>query len=98
MKRHEAACYRDLLSPARFYDFLPALTGRVPVHIIWGEMDDAIPRPVKDMITDASRGCKPASVSRIKAAGHLVVQMAPKGLAEAICAIILGKDTLGAKL
>lgn len=36
------ACYRDSVSSRRAYDFLPALCTRVPVHIIWGAIDDSL--------------------------------------------------------
>ncbi|KAF8463982.1 Alpha/beta hydrolase fold-1 [Gautieria morchelliformis] len=71
-KVQEAACYRDGVSSRRIYDFLPMLCARVPVHVIWGAIDDALDRRIKDRVTDANTGRKMASVTRVEGAGHLV--------------------------
>lgn len=43
-----------------------------PVHLIIGEVHDAIPREVQDALVDPKSGRKFASVTRLKNIGHLV--------------------------
>jgi len=87
-KLQEVACYRDSVSARRVYDFLPTLCSRIPVHVIWGAIDDAIHRKVKNLVTNAGSGRRVASIARVEGAGHLIVQHAPKRLAEAIFAAV----------
>lgn len=43
-----------------------------PVHLILGDVNDAIPREVQDALIDSKSGRKFASVARLKNIGHLV--------------------------
>ncbi|KIJ33541.1 hypothetical protein M422DRAFT_35456 [Sphaerobolus stellatus SS14] len=92
-KVQEAATYRDSITSRRAYEFLPALYSRLPVHIIWGEQSDLLALEVKERVSDTQYGRKPASVQRVKNAGHLVPQTEPSGLAEAIYLALSGRTT-----
>ncbi|RDB28270.1 Abhydrolase domain-containing protein mpaH [Hypsizygus marmoreus] len=82
----ETACYRDPLGPSRPYIMLKHVAKRLPVHMIYGAIDDYIPREVKeDVVKNAAGGEENlASLSRVENAGHLVIQMNPTGLAQRI--------------
>lgn len=90
-KFQEAATYRDRVTSRRGYEFLPTLYNRVPVHIIWGEQVDILALEVKERVSHAKYGRKPASISIVKGAGHLIVQTSPVGLAEAIYGALNGR-------
>ncbi|KIJ33542.1 hypothetical protein M422DRAFT_783130 [Sphaerobolus stellatus SS14] len=82
-KVQEVACYQDPMThrSVRF------LTGAVrsPSH--------AFAAIVKSKVTDASTGREFASVTYSEKTGHLMVQMVPQGLAEAIFAAVTGTYT-----
>ncbi|OBZ66908.1 hypothetical protein A0H81_13258 [Grifola frondosa] len=83
-KTQEAACFRDQLGRVRSYNLLPVLCDTIPVHFIYGAIDDYLPSEVKaDILNVAARG-KYASDTRVKGVGHLVPQVQPAGLADAI--------------
>ncbi|KNZ75953.1 Peroxisomal membrane protein LPX1 [Termitomyces sp. J132] len=44
----------------------------IPFHIIFGEKIDFMPRYIQEGLSDTSQGFKPASVTRVSSAGHLV--------------------------
>ncbi|GJJ14568.1 hypothetical protein Clacol_008833 [Clathrus columnatus] len=71
-KSQEAACYRDRFAARRMFQFLPAICSRVPVHVIWGAIDDSVASEVKERSTDPLTGRKMASIQRIEGVGHLV--------------------------
>ncbi|KIJ33543.1 hypothetical protein M422DRAFT_213426 [Sphaerobolus stellatus SS14] len=122
-KTQEAACYRGSADTnRRLYDFFPTLTTRLPVHVIWGEINDTLDNDIKNRVTDRTAGRNFATVVRVKGAGHLVrvfyfifagsfiilidlffflykiIQMVPKGLAEAIISTLSSKQTILVKL
>ncbi|KAG6909417.1 hypothetical protein DXG01_000570 [Tephrocybe rancida] len=82
----ETACYRDPLGPSRAYHVLGLVTRRLPVHLIYGAMNDYLPQVVKDDIVENAVGGLEhlASFSRVEGAGHLIIQMNPAGLARKI--------------
>ncbi|KAJ8080484.1 hypothetical protein PM082_017317 [Marasmius tenuissimus] len=84
-RKQEAACFLDAghsLVYRNFKDF----TKRVPVHLIYGAVDDVIPRRAKEEVINAAIGGVQnlASFQRIPHGGHLSVQTHPAGVAEAI--------------
>jgi len=97
-KMQEVACYNNSFSARRLYEYLPTLFARLPVHVIWGFIDDIISPQVKAAFTDSHTGRMPASVRRVQGAGHLIVQMAPEGLASAIFLAITGDAVVPNKL
>jgi len=87
-KLQEAACYRDTVGRTRAYALLPHLCSILPIHFIYGGTDDYLPAWVKkEVLHSACRG-KYASIARVAGAGHLVPQMQPQGLAEAIWVVL----------
>ncbi|KAF8878112.1 Alpha/beta hydrolase fold-1 [Infundibulicybe gibba] len=96
-RKQETACYRDPLGIARTYLSLGEIATRIPIHLVYGAIDYG-PKGVKeDVINVASQG-NLASVSRVGGAGHLIVQMNPKGLAERIHSILTRAKNGSAKL
>ncbi|KAI0795586.1 Alpha/beta hydrolase fold-1 [Abortiporus biennis] len=82
-RTQEVACYRDQIGRTRAYSYLPYLTSDIPVHFIFGAINDALPEWVKDNVLATCKE-QQASFQRVEGAGHLVVQMQPKRLAEKI--------------
>ncbi|KAG5653240.1 hypothetical protein H0H81_001623 [Sphagnurus paluster] len=64
----------------------------VPFHVIFGANVDFVPKYIQESLCDASQGRKPASVTRVPNAGHMIVQEDPDGLAGAICEQLNGKN------
>lgn len=85
-RAQEAACYRDGLGLTRGYRLLGSYVRTVPTHLIYGAIDDYLPAAVKmDIIDNVVWGVENlASFSRVEGAGHLVVQVNPRGLAQKI--------------
>ncbi|KAF7792206.1 hypothetical protein EIP86_003239 [Pleurotus ostreatoroseus] len=88
-KEYEAACYRDVVGRVRAYRYLPALCSKLPVHFIYGAIDDYLPKEIKDDVLNVAAQRKYASLARVPGAGHLVPQMQPRGLAQAVHVALL---------
>ncbi|KAG8899010.1 hypothetical protein FRB99_006977 [Tulasnella sp. 403] len=87
---HEAACYRggSELS-VTMVGALTNISHTIPVHVIWGEIEDSLSRAAKDALNDESNSnIRFASVSWVPNAGHLVIQNSPSGVATAIQKVI----------
>ncbi|KAK7030680.1 Abhydrolase domain-containing protein mpaH [Favolaschia claudopus] len=63
------------------------LTQKLPVHLIWGAVDEFANDDLRDFM--ALHGRTPASVSKIEEAGHMVVQQQPDACADQILSILL---------
>lgn len=87
-REQEAACYRDIQSRAIATKYLRHLCSVVPVHFIYGEHDDLIPRPYQEELLRSATCGKYASETRIPGAGHLVLQTHPGSLAISIFSTI----------
>jgi len=87
----ETACYRDPLGHSRAYLTLRSAVHRVPIHMIYGAIDDYLPREVKDDVVNIGAGGERnlASLARVEGAGHLIIQMNPRGLAQKIHAALV---------
>ncbi|KAJ3554135.1 hypothetical protein NM688_g3260 [Phlebia brevispora] len=96
-KEYEAACYRDRLTRVRAYRYLATLCLKLPVHIIYGAIDDYLPKFIKDDVLNVAAQGKYASVARVEGAGHLVPQMQPRRLANAIHSALV-QNASGSKL
>ncbi|PFH48514.1 hypothetical protein AMATHDRAFT_149724 [Amanita thiersii Skay4041] len=86
-RSYEAACYRDRTGHPRAYRMLKHITPKVPTHFIYGSIDDQLPRAVQEDVIKYAAGGEQmlASLSKVEGAGHLVVQIDPKGLGRKIC-------------
>jgi len=87
-KSHEAGCYRDAAANIRALGYLKTLCELVPVHIMYGAIDDYLPPQVKSYVITAGTQGKHASFTRVPNAGHLIPQVQPMGLALAIHAAL----------
>ncbi|THU77938.1 hypothetical protein K435DRAFT_786453 [Dendrothele bispora CBS 962.96] len=85
-RKQETASYNDGLSHSLIYRDFKRYTKRVPIHLIYGEINDYVPWFVKeDIINNAAGGVHNfASFSRVPGAGHLALQINPKGVAQRI--------------
>lgn len=87
-KRLEAMAYTDVEGHFESAEILSYICHAVPVHLVWGAVDDIIPEQIKNSLSDASQGRAVASVKKVEDAGHMVVQEQPIRLAETLCDII----------
>ncbi|KAF8229948.1 hypothetical protein L208DRAFT_144014 [Tricholoma matsutake] len=71
----------------------------LPVHLVLGARNDLFSREEQDSIVDPKECRNIASVTRVKGAGHLIVQEAPRRLAETLFGILRGNSSSrGSKL
>ncbi|SJL10133.1 uncharacterized protein ARMOST_13517 [Armillaria ostoyae] len=99
-RKQEIACYRDSLGFSRAYRSMTYFVKLLPIHLIYGGIDDILPPEIKDdVINNACGGIENlASVSRVEGGGHLIVQINPTGLAEKIWAALTSNTTVQARL
>ncbi|KAG8934349.1 hypothetical protein FRC01_003597 [Tulasnella sp. 417] len=94
---HEAACYRggsDLVQA--LVPRLAEMSRQVPVSVIFGVIEDSVPRSAKEALANPSiSGIQFASVHWVQNAGHLVVQNSPSGVARAVVDAIASKHPEG---
>jgi len=96
-KAQEFASLRDRTSRVLAFDFLETLCSNVPVHVIWGAIDDYIPSPVKEDIHKNAFKGKTASIQRVANCGHLVPLVEPDSVADAILNTFSSLTTFTAK-
>ncbi|KZT21796.1 alpha/beta-hydrolase [Neolentinus lepideus HHB14362 ss-1] len=97
-KRFEASIYLDLEATIAATEQIETVCSYIPIHVIFGEKIDLIPRYSQDSVVDISKGRNVASVTRIPGAGHMVVQQQPDRLAKAIYSILSAKTATKAVL
>ncbi|KAF9538742.1 alpha/beta-hydrolase [Agrocybe pediades] len=85
---HEAFTFTEIPTVYEVIERLGTLCGAMPVHLIFGARHDMFSREAQDSIMNSEKGRVFASVSRIKGAGHMVVQEKPNQLAEALYQIV----------
>ncbi|KAE9408798.1 hypothetical protein BT96DRAFT_970656 [Gymnopus androsaceus JB14] len=68
----------------------------LPIHVVWGEVDDLFSREVKDSLEDREQGRVFTTVRRVEDVGHMMVQMAPQATAKALWDIFVEPE-LGIK-
>lgn len=85
-KVHEGASYRDGEYETRYNatDQIAKVCNNVPIHVIYGEINDFVPRYLQASPVDRLKGRKVASIVRIPHAGHMIPQQRPDELAQAI--------------
>ncbi|KAJ7634074.1 Alpha/beta hydrolase fold-1 [Mycena polygramma] len=66
-----------------------SLTRKIPVHLVWGSVDELANDELRAFMSRAADGKTPASVSKIEGASHMVVQQQPEVCAEKIISILL---------
>ncbi|KAF8346356.1 Alpha/beta hydrolase fold-1 [Amanita rubescens] len=73
-RAQETACYRDALGSSRAYILLRHIVRKVPIHIIYGALNDRVPYAAQDDVVRVATGGARflASLSRVEDAGHLV--------------------------
>ncbi|KAG5644840.1 hypothetical protein DXG03_007567 [Asterophora parasitica] len=73
-RKQETACYRDSLGASRTYGLLGPVAKQVPLHLIYGAVNDYHPQEVKDDVIKVAVGGMQhlASLSRVEGTGHLV--------------------------
>ncbi|KAF9073643.1 Alpha/beta hydrolase family-domain-containing protein [Rhodocollybia butyracea] len=56
----------------------------LPIHVVWGEIDDMFSSEVKDGLEDPAQGRVFTSVRRVEDVGHMMVQTSPQATAKAL--------------
>ncbi|KAJ3561263.1 hypothetical protein NP233_g10300 [Leucocoprinus birnbaumii] len=87
-KKREAEGFPDVDPHFEGILCLSEICHAIPVHAVWGTRNDLVPDFIQDALSDASEGRPMASVTKVKRAGHMIVQEQPIGLAQAICDIL----------
>jgi len=77
----EAIMYRDEHGATRPVVNLRKACSEVPVHVVWGENGDYVPKEVQETLNDPIGGCAFASVTRMAKCRHLIPQHNPEELA-----------------
>ncbi|KIP03129.1 hypothetical protein PHLGIDRAFT_111245 [Phlebiopsis gigantea 11061_1 CR5-6] len=83
-KLQEAACYKSDIGRVRAYNYLHTLCVALPVHIIYGAINDYLPEFIHTDVLDVAAKRQYATVNRVAGAGHLIPQLQPARLADAI--------------
>ncbi|KAJ7149051.1 alpha/beta-hydrolase [Mycena crocata] len=79
-------------------DAYTALTRKIPVHIVWGSVDEFANDDLRNFMSSAKHGRFPASVSAIEDASHMVVQQKPDMCADQILSILHTESKRTARL
>ncbi|KAF8518897.1 Alpha/Beta hydrolase protein [Gautieria morchelliformis] len=79
----------------KVYEHLHTICATLPVHVVFGERDDVMPRFTQDLLV---RSHRMASVTRIPNAGHQVLEEAPAATADVIARILKKHDASLPKL
>ncbi|RDB21685.1 hypothetical protein Hypma_011238 [Hypsizygus marmoreus] len=87
-KRQEAVSYPDVEGHFESTTILGRICYALPIHLVWGTRSDLIPEFIQDSLSDSAEGRFVASVTRVKGAGHMVVQEQPDRLAMSLCEIL----------
>ncbi|KAI5116764.1 hypothetical protein M0805_004981 [Coniferiporia weirii] len=87
-REQEAVMYRDVDGPTKPVSDLNDACARLPIHVIFGAINDYIPREVHLAIIDPTSPRQFASISHVENAGHLVPHQAPGALAKVILVIL----------
>ncbi|KZP10084.1 alpha/beta-hydrolase [Athelia psychrophila] len=82
--KSENGCYLDIESTLDAMGQIAKVCQNVPIHAIFGERSDVIPRRIQDSAISSPTGRQIASVTRIRGAGHMVLQEQPDVLANHI--------------
>jgi len=87
-KTQEAACYNDKNGRVVAYNFLSHACKALPMHFIYGAVNDYLPASTKeDVLKNSAKGLL-SSIRKVEGAGHLVVQTHPTKLAEVIFQVL----------
>jgi len=97
-KKHEAANYSDIESTFQATEQIKKICQDVPIHFIFAEKDDLVPRYSQDSVVDPSKGRHAASITRVPGAVHLIVQQKPDALAEILFKFVFSKHVSPARL
>ncbi|OJA20172.1 hypothetical protein AZE42_08162 [Rhizopogon vesiculosus] len=97
-KKHEAANYTDFEPVFQATEQIEKICQDVPIHFIFAEKNDLVPRYSQDSIVDPSKGRHAASITRVPGAVHMVVQQKPDALAESLFKCVFSKQMPPARL
>ncbi|KAJ7221415.1 Alpha/beta hydrolase fold-1 [Mycena pura] len=74
-----------------------SLTQKMPVHLVWGSIDELANDDLKNFLSSVKDGRTPVSVSKIDGASHMVVQQKPDVCAEKVVSILMVESQRNAK-
>ncbi|KAF9009724.1 Alpha/Beta hydrolase protein [Cyathus striatus] len=97
-KEQEATIFSDVEPPFVAADQVATVCSKgVPVHDMFGSINDLVPRYSQDSITDVTKGRNVATLTRIPGERHMIAQENPRVVAEYIDGI-LKHNIMSAKL
>ncbi|KAJ7492962.1 Alpha/beta hydrolase fold-1 [Mycena galericulata] len=88
-RRQEAIAYPDVHPHFDAVDELARICRSVPVHLVWANQSDFVPKIAQDALADVSEGRMVASITGLDG-GHMLVQENPDRIALAICKALNG--------
>ncbi|KAJ7079902.1 Alpha/beta hydrolase family-domain-containing protein [Mycena epipterygia] len=88
-RRQEAASYPDVDPHFDAAHEIARVACAVPVHIVWANHSELVPKIVQDSLCDVSEGGRFASITRLDG-GHFILQEDPDRIALAICSALDG--------
>ncbi|KAF7330197.1 Alpha/beta-hydrolase [Mycena venus] len=90
---HEASAFQvNLKSAWTGVEQISKLSGLVPIHVVFGERVDLMPKAILDSVVDETKGRKVSSVTRIPG-GHTIVQEQPDSVGSTLSHLL---DTIQA--
>ncbi|KIY69948.1 alpha/beta-hydrolase [Cylindrobasidium torrendii FP15055 ss-10] len=92
-RRQEVACFSDPNAAPRSYNIIGQMAQRLPIHMVYGGVDDYIPLKYQKDVTDNAAQGRLASITRIPGAGHLAVQTHPTAVAHTLVDLINKSDS-----
>ncbi|KAF8079386.1 Alpha/Beta hydrolase protein [Lyophyllum atratum] len=87
-RKQEAVSYPDKEGHFESMTLLGRICHELPIHVVWGTRNDLIPQFIQDSLCDTTEGRFVKSVTKVKGAGHMIVQEQPERLARALCEIL----------
>ncbi|EIW81792.1 hypothetical protein CONPUDRAFT_164564 [Coniophora puteana RWD-64-598 SS2] len=88
-REEEVNMYSERDGATKAVGDLDVTCGRLPVHVVFGEAGDYVPKNVQDALVDPRSGRRFESVIEMGGVGHLIPQQSPRALASALAGILV---------
>jgi pimeloyl-ACP methyl ester carboxylesterase len=93
-RRQEVHSFSDFEATFEALDQIAPVCKETPIYVLFGGINDMVPRYSQDTVVDVSKGRNVASVVRISGTGHMIVQQHPQILAENLSKLLYGTVSL----
>ncbi|PFH49413.1 hypothetical protein AMATHDRAFT_63272 [Amanita thiersii Skay4041] len=87
-RSEEIKGFTDFENTFQALDQIQAVCKQVPIHIVFGAVNDLVPRYSQESVIDKTKGRYVASIRTIPKAGHMVVQQQPDELANQLFSLL----------